>query len=138
MANFTQEGSAFLLNQLAKGTTAGGGTIVADALYVGLATVAPTATSTLATITEHTTVGGYARKNWTSANATISGAGVLSMGAAVQWGTGITLTNATHWFVCTTASGTTGKIFCWGALSATRSLTTADSLTENITSISIS
>lgn len=138
MANWTQEGSNFLLNQLAKGTTAGGGTISADFLYVGLATAAPTATSTLATISEHTTAGGYARKQWLSSNATISAAGVLSMNAAVQWGTGITITNATHWFLCSTASGTAGKLFCWGALSATRTLTTNDSMTENITSISFS
>jgi hypothetical protein len=133
MANFTQEGSNYVLNALAKG-----GTTAADFLYIGLATVAPTATSTLASISEHTTVGGYARKQWLSSNATISGAGVLSMNAAVQWGTGITLTSATHWFICSTASGTGGKLFAWGALSATRSLTTADTLTENITSVAIS
>lgn len=132
MANWSQEGSNYALTQLAKG-----GTIAADTLYVGLATAAPTATSTLATISEHTTTGGYARKQWTSANANISAGGVLSMGAAVQWGTGITLTNATHWFLCTSASGTGGKFICWNALSTTRSLTTADSMTENVTDIHI-
>lgn len=133
MANFTQDGSNHLMTLLGDG-----GTIAADYLYVGLATAAPTATSTLATISEHATAGGYARKSWTSANANISAAGVLSMGTPVQWGTGITLTAATHWFVCSTASGTAGRLYCWGALSATRTLTTADSMTENITSIAIS
>jgi hypothetical protein len=134
VANFTNEGSNYLLNAMAKGAT-----IAADTLYIALCTAAPTATSTLATISEHTTVGGYARKQWTSANANLGGTGnsVLSMGAAVQWGTGITLTAATHWVLCTTASGTAGKCIAWGALSATRSLTTADTLTENITSIAI-
>jgi hypothetical protein len=132
MANWTQEGSNVVMTLLGDG-----GTIAADYLYVGLATAAPTATSTLATISEHTTVGGYARKSWASSNTTISAAGVLSMGAPVQWGTGITLTNATHWFLCSTASGTAGKLFAWGALAATRSLTTADTLTENITDIHI-
>lgn len=133
MANFTQEGSNYLLTQMAKG-----GTIAADTLYLGLATAAPTATSTLATISEHSTAGGYARKQVTSANCTISAAGVLTMGAAVQWGTGITITAATHWFLCTGASGTGGKLIAWSALAATRSLTTADSLTEQISGAGIS
>jgi hypothetical protein len=132
MANWTQEGSNYALTTLAKGAT-----IAADTLYIGLATAAPTAASTLATIAEHTNTGGYARKSWTSANANISVGGVLSMGAAVQWGTGITITAATHWFLCTSASGTAGKLIAWNALSATRTLTTADTLTENVTDIHI-
>jgi hypothetical protein len=133
MANWTQEGSNYALTQLAKG-----GIIAADTLYLGLATAAPVAGSTLATISEHTTVGGYGRKQVTSANSNISAGGVLTMGAAVTWGTGITLTSATHWFLCTSASGTAGKLIAWGALSATRSLTTADSLTEQISGSGIS
>jgi len=133
VANFTQEGSQYLLTQAVEG-----GTIAADQTWIGLATAAPSNTTTLATVTEHTTSGGYARKNVTSANWSVSAAGVASMSAAVTWGTSITLTNATHWFLCTVASGTAGKIICYGALSATRSLTTADTMTEQITDIHIS
>jgi hypothetical protein len=133
MANFSQEGSNYLMTQMAKG-----GTIAADTLYVGLATAAPNAASTLATITEHATAGGYARKNLTSANCNISAGGVLSMGAALQWGTGITLTAATYWFLCTSASGTGGKFIAWGALSQSRTIGTSDTMTENITDIHLS
>lgn len=133
MASITQEGSNYLLTQAVEG-----GTIAVDQTWIGLATAALSNTTTLATVTEHTTVGGYARKQVTSANWSVSAAGVASMASVVTWGTGITLTNATHWFLCTVATGTAGKIICYGALSATRSLTTADTLTEQITSLSIS
>ena len=133
MANITQEGSNYLLTQAVEG-----GTIAADQTWIGLATATISNTTTLATVTEHTTVGGYARKQATSANWSVNASGVASMSAVVTWGTGITLTNATYWFLCTAASGTSGKIICYGALSATRSLTTADTLTEQITSLSIS
>jgi hypothetical protein len=130
MANFTQEGSNYLLTQMCEG-----GTIAADQTWLGLATAAPTNSTTLATVTEHSTGGGYGRKQVTSANWSVSAGGVASMASTVTWGTGITLTAATHWFLCTVASGTAGKLICYGALSATRSLTTADTLTEQVTDI---
>jgi hypothetical protein len=132
MANWTQEGSAYVLTTMAKGAT-----IAADTLYVGLTNSAPTAASTLATIATGEAAVGAVRKQWTSANANISAGGVLSMGAAVQWGTGVVITGATHWFLCTGASGTTGKLIAWNALSVTRTLTTADTMTENVTDIHI-
>ena len=132
MANFTQQGSQLLLSTLLEG-----GTIAANNTWIGLATASISNTTTLATVTEHTTVGGYARKNVTSANWTET-TGTAAMGTAVTWGTGITLTNATHWFLCDAASGTSGNLICYGSLSATRSLTTADTLTEQITALSIS
>ena len=132
MANFTQEGSNYLLVQAVEG-----GTIAADQTWLGLATAAITNTTTLATVTEHTTVGGYGRKQVTSANWSVTAGGVASMASVVTWGTGITLTAATYWFLCTVATGTAGKIICYGALSTSRTLTTADTLTEQVTSLSI-
>jgi hypothetical protein len=132
MANITTEGSGYILDAIAKGAT-----IPANQLYIGLVNAAPTAASTLASVAASEAAVGAARKNWTSANATITGA-VLSMGAAVTWGTGVVITGATHWFLCTAASGTAGKIISWGALSTPRTLTVADTMSENITAISIS
>jgi hypothetical protein len=132
MANFTQQGSQLLLSTLLEG-----GTIAANNTWIGLATVAPSNTTTLATVTEHTTVGGYARKNVLSTNWSET-TGTAAMASVVTWGTGITLTAATHWFLCDQATGTAGNLICWGALSATRSLTAADTLTEQITALSIS
>ncbi len=130
MANWTQEGSAYLLGLLAKG-----GTVLADSLWVGLATAAPTATSTLATLSEVPTSGGYARKKYLSADCTISAAGVLSA-IAKQFGPGITVTGATHWFLCTSADNS-GKLICWNALSQVRTLGISDAMTETITDIHI-
>lgn len=118
----TTEGAAYIL-----GVICDGGTVAADSLYLGLATAAPAAGSVLATISEHTTTGGYARKQLTSANLVVSGNNVNAT-TPVRFGTGITLTSATHWFVCTGASGTGGKLIAWGPLGATRTLTTADYL----------
>ena len=130
MANVTQEGSGWLLTQMAKG-----GTWAADQLFVGLTNTAPTAASTLASIAAAETATGATRKNWTSANANISAGGVLSMGSPVQWGTGVTITAATYWFLCNVASGTSGKLICYGPLSQSRTLGTGDTMTENITDI---
>lgn len=116
------EGANFIIT-----TQTQGGTIAADSLYLGLATSAPSAGSTLASVAEHTTTGGYARKQLTSANLVVTGNNV-NAATPVRWGTGITLTSATHWFLCNAASGTSGKLIAYGALSATRSLTTADYL----------
>jgi hypothetical protein len=133
MANFTQEGSGYLLGLITEGTAL----IATDQTWIGLTNSAPTATSTLATLAAgEAAVGGGGRKLVTSANWSNTG-GVASMSSAVTWGTGVTLSGATHWFLCTSASGTSGKVICWGALSATRTLTTADTLTEQITSLSI-
>lgn len=132
MANWTQEGSAYLMNLLAKG-----GTVPADNLWIGLATVAPTAASTLATITEHAVTGGYARIHVMSVDCTISLAGILSA-IQKQFGPGITLTAATHWFLCNVGSGTSGKLFCWNALSQSRTIAITEAMTETITDIHIS
>jgi hypothetical protein len=120
------------------GTSAGSGgpTGLGTGITDNTCTWAHIGTRTLATIPE-ATGGSYGRKNWTSANANISAGGVLSMAAAVQWGTGITLTNGIGWFLTNVTSGTAGKLIAWGLLSTLRTLTTADSMTENISDVHI-
>ena len=131
MANFTQQGSQLILSTLLEG-----GTIAANNTWLGLATAAISNTTTLATVTE-CSGGSYTRKNVTSANWSET-TGVASMASVVTWGTGVVITAATYWFLCDQASGTAGNLICYGALSTSRTLTTADTLTEQITSLSIS
>ena len=57
-----------------------GGTIAANNTWIGLATATISNTTTLATVTEHTTVGGYARKHVTSANWTETTSGRIDVG----------------------------------------------------------
>jgi hypothetical protein len=124
MANITQQGSQLMLATILEG-----GTIAANNTWIGLASGTLSNTSTLATITE---VGGTRKNvlstNWSETN------GTAAMAAVVTWGTGV----ATYWFLCDVSTGTAGNLIAYGALSTTRSITTADTLTEQITALSIS
>lgn len=97
----------------ASGRTAG------NTWYLGLATAAPSAGSTLATISEAATGNqpGYARVaiTWDFGTSRHAKTGNRVFTATGAWTAGVT-----HLFLTNVASGTSGKLFNYLALSATR------------------
>ena len=112
----TDEGAndLFAIYFAASGRSAG------NSWYIGLATAAPSAGSTLATISEAATGNqpGYARSSaitWDFATNRHAKTGNKVFTATGAWTAGVT-----HLFLTNAASGTAGKLFNYLALSATR------------------
>lgn len=119
----TNEGRDWLLNNALGGTT----------MFVGLLhttdiNTSPGATATLATITE-LSGSGYSRQSCVMG----TGSGQTDTGAQVTFTFTGTPTGgtATGWFLCTTASGTTGKIIGAVNLAAARTYLNGD--TQKVT-----
>lgn len=95
---------------------ASSGRSVGNTWYVGLTSATPSATSTLANITE-ISGNGYARQaiTWDFSTARHAKTGNVVFTATAAW-----LSGATYLFITNTSSGTTGKMFNYLALSATR------------------
>ena len=102
---WTGSGAQLVLNRLLRNT----GT-VPSTLYLGLATVAVTATDTLATITEVSTAG-YARQAVTFAAASGTNPATVSNSGAVTFTFSADPPSITYAFITDAASGTSGTIY---------------------------
>jgi hypothetical protein len=102
---WTGSGAQLLLNRILRNT----GT-VPTTLYLGLATVAVTATDTLSTITEVATAG-YARQAVTFAAASGTNPATVSNSGAVTFTFSADPPSVTYAFITDAASGTSGTIF---------------------------
>lgn len=89
-------------------------TLIANAPVVGLLTATPTATTTLATMTE-ATGGGYARKTvtWTCST---TGSCNNTASAASWTASGTSINAVTYLFVTDATTGTTGKFMAFALL----------------------
>lgn len=96
-----------------------GAALGADAIHMGLASAAMSATSTLSNITEQTG-GGYARKPVTNANWNSGTTGSANnTGAPASWtASGTAMNNVHSLFICNVLSGTAGTLISYSALTS--------------------
>ncbi len=105
-----------------------------SSFYIGLCNSTPSETTTLTTLTGEVTGGGYARialaRNTTDfpTLALDSGDYQLTSLAKTFTASGGAFSSATTAFLCTVASGTSGKLYASVALSSTRTIADGESL----------
>lgn len=109
----------------------GRATVSSATTYLALLTAAPTDTTTPATMSE-VTYTGYSRQavTWSTPALNASNVPETSNSATITFGpfTAGTGSTITHCAIVTSASGTTGSIYAWWSLDASRTPSTNDSL----------